>query len=133
MQNHPRWFRPILGLIAGVEAVVGVGTLVDRYRTETQPLFDGVAAEIPADAGPLWGDLLFSGVVAACAIALVGAIYLWHTRPRQAGWLALVGLAPALISGVVFFWFPPFWLTTALAGYVFVQIARTLAQPQPVR
>lgn len=133
MQKHARWYRPILGVFAAVEALAAVGSLIDRYRTDTQPLFEGVAAEVPANGGPLWEDLLFSGIMAACAIALAGAIYMWHRRPRQAGLLTLVGLAPALISGVVFFWFPPFWLTTAVAAFVFVQILRTLVTPQRVR
>lgn len=102
--NRQNWWLWLAGLIGAVETVMGVGFAFDP------------------EGGS--GDNLV-GVFAGLAVIMVfGGLWLRQERLRLGNSMVMVGVVPALIAGVVFFWFPPMWLSTIAAGAVMVKAAQ---------
>ncbi|MDH3605970.1 MAG: hypothetical protein OER12_03130, partial [Acidimicrobiia bacterium] len=120
------WWLATAAVIAGTYLTVAVGLWVDRLIPDTVTLSNGRKVRLPSE--PLLGDILFTGIVAALGVVLILGILKYSTNPRRGRLLMLVGLIPAAASGAVFFWFPPFWILTALAVVVIVRLA---VEPAP--
>ena len=104
------WWLIVAALIAGFEIFFAVGIQVDRSGLD--------------DPGPLDGDILLSLATAGAALAILAGILLRSSQPRRSSMLMTIGLAPAALAGIVFFWFPPFWGLTALAVTLMVKVYR---------
>jgi hypothetical protein len=105
------WWLIAATLIAGFEVVFAVGIQVDRANMD--------------DPGPQYGDILLSTAAITAALAILIGIRLRSSQPRRASMLMTVGLVPAALAGIVFFWFPPFWALTVLAIALIVKVNRT--------
>lgn len=122
------WWTWGAGLIAALELAFSAGIWIERMTEDrTRNLGSGVTITVPSEFGPVWGDVLLTGVVALAAGAIVAGLSLRMRRPERARRLLLAGLVPAAAAGVVFFWFPPFWGVSLLAIALIVQTARTEA------
>jgi hypothetical protein len=119
------WWTIGAGLIAVLELVFAVGVWVDRLTEDrTRELGGGVTVTVASEFGPVWGDVLLTGVVALAAAGIIAGLYLHDRQPGRARALLLAGLAPAAVAGAVFFWFPPMWVVSILAIALIVRIAR---------
>jgi len=101
------WWLVAAALVGGFEIFFAVAILFDRTD---EP-----------DPGPLYGTILLSIAAAAAGIAILAGLAMRSSQPARARTLMIAGLAPAALAGVVFFWFPPFWLLTALAVTLIVK------------
>lgn len=123
------WLMVGAGLIAALELWLAVVVWIERITEDrTRDLGSGVTVTVPSDLGPVWGDVLFSAATAAAGVAIVTGLYQLNRRPQLARNLILAGLAPATLAGAVFFWFPPFWLITAVAIAAMVGVVREVDQ-----
>ena len=66
--------------------------------------------------------------MALAAVAVVTGLLLRRSKPERAQTLLVVGLIPGLMAGMVFFWFPPFWLVSIVSLTLIVRIARDDAE-----
>ena len=75
------------------------------------------------DLGLSWGlRVLEFTVPLVTVIGLVSGLRLLTKRPRVASILLTVGLSPVILSGPLFFWFPPMWLVSLLGIYLTVKV-----------
>ncbi len=120
------WWTLGAGLIAVLELVFSAGIWIERLTEDrTRDLGNGVTLTVPSELGPVWGAILVTGAVALAASAIFAGLYLRRRRPEPARALIVVGLVPSVLSGVVFFWFPPMWLISAVAIAVVVGVSRS--------
>ncbi len=123
--KQPAWWAIGAGLIAVLELVFSVGIWVERLSEDrTRDLREGVTVTVPSEFGPIYGDILLTGAVTLAAVAVIAGLYLRRRQPNRARGLLLAGLAPAVAAGAVFFWFPPFWVISAVAIAVMVRVVR---------
>lgn len=125
------WWLAVAALIAGLQVVLAVGIWVDKLTAETTNV-NGVAVELPAEPLLDWGAILLTGAFALAAGALVAGLYLRSSQPDRSRWLIMIGVIPAVLIGVVFFWFPPFWIVSGAALAVLVRASRgAIREPVP--
>lgn len=97
--KQTRWVS-LAVVLAGLQIVFAVGIGADSEASVTERL---VIVSV-------WGG--------SAALALLGALQ--RPRHRRMGdALIALGVVPAVIGGIIFFWFPPLWLTT-VAGIVVI-------------
>ena len=104
-----QWWRWAIGLIAVLESVFVVeaaAALIFGPGRENRSTLDAVVT---------------LGVAVTAVTALIAGLRLMRSRPRLAARLLVVGLLPAIASGVMFFWFPPMYLVSAIAIYLAVR------------
>ncbi len=92
------WWVSLAAVLAGLQIVFAIGIGLDSEASATERI------------------VIFSVWGGSAALALIGA---WQ-RPRhrrRGDALIALGALPAVLGGIIFFWFPPLWLTTA-AGLV---------------
>ena len=130
--KREHWWLATAALIAGVELFVTGGIWFDRLTDDTVELYEGVAVRVPNDLGPVYGDVLFTGVVGLAAVAIIAGLYFRSTRAERGHRLMLAGLVPAALAGIVLFWFPPFWVLSVVAIAVMVRVSRELTRPVEV-
>lgn len=104
-----QWWKWAIGLIAVLESVFVVEA--------TAALIFGPGRE---DRSTLDAAVTL-GIAAVAVAALIVGLRVLASRPRAAAWLLLIGLLPAIASGVMFFWFPPMYLVSAIAIYLAVR------------
>jgi len=117
------WWLGVAALIAGIELVIAVGIWVDKLVADTTTI-NGVVTDLPGKALLVWGDILLTAVAVVAAAAILTGIYLRTRQPDRSRWLIVAGLIPAVLVGVVFFWFPPFWIVSGAAIAVIVRAGR---------
>jgi hypothetical protein len=128
-----KWWLAGAILIAGLEILLILGIWIDRLTDNTVVLSNGTVLAVPSEAGPLYGDVLLTGAIAAGAAAILAGLYLRSTRRSRGHLLMVTGLVPAAAAGVVFFWYPPMWAVSALAVAVIVRTIGELNRaPEPV-
>lgn len=86
--NASKWWIWSAGSISVLMVALGVGNLIED------------------DGGPLWGQLIFAGVLVTGAALIAGGIWTRRTRPELGSRLVAVGVLPGA-SGIALFWFPP--------------------------
>ncbi|MEX1208530.1 MAG: hypothetical protein WEE36_08005 [Acidimicrobiia bacterium] len=91
-----QWWKWAIGLVAALEPVLVFGAGV------------GVSASLLVSAVPM--------------VALVLGLGLLRSRPRLAAGLLVFGLLPAVVAGIVYFWFPPMYLVTLFGIYLSVRV-----------
>jgi peptidoglycan/LPS O-acetylase OafA/YrhL len=72
--------------------------------------------------------VFFFALGGSAALAFIGV----QQRPRNrriGDALIALGVVPAVVSGIIFFWFPPMWLTTAAGLVVMVFSIRDAMNP----
>jgi hypothetical protein len=72
--------------------------------------------------------VIFSVWGGSAALAFIGV----QQRPRNrriGDALIALGVLPAVVTGIIFFWFPPLWLTTAAGLVVMVFSIRDAMSP----
>lgn len=116
------WWLGVAALIAGLQLVLSVGIWVDKLIGETTNI-NGVVVELPAEPLLDWGAILLTGVFALAAAAIIAGLYLRSQRPDRSRWLIMIGVIPSVLIGVVFFWFPPFWIVSGAAIAVIARIS----------
>ena len=116
------WWLAVAVAIAGLELVIAVGIWVDKLIKDTV-LVNGTEVELPGEALLVWGDIALTAVLALAAIAIIAGLYRRTSEPDRSRWLMATGLVPAALIGVVFFWFPPFWIVSGAAIAVIARIA----------
>jgi len=116
------WWLGVAALIAALQLVLSVGIWVDKLTAETMNI-NGVVVELPAEPLLDWGAILLTGGFVLAAAALVAGLYLRSRKPDRSRWLIMAGLVPAALLGVVFFWFPPFWIVSGAAIAVIARIS----------
>jgi cation transport ATPase len=104
------WWVTLTVILAVLQIVFAVGIGLDSEATATERLV----------IFSIWGG--------TAVLALVGVQKRRRSR-RTGDTLIAVGVIPALISGIIFFWFPPMWLTTAAALAVIVFSIRDAMNP----
>jgi len=97
------WWVSLTVALAGLQIVFAVGIGLDSEATAAERLFILV----------VWGG--------SAILALIGVAHKPSSR-RVGDVLIGLGVIPAVIGGIIFFWFPPLWLITA-AGLVVVTFA----------
>ena len=97
------WWLAVAALIAGLQLGLAVGIWVDKLTAQTTNI-NGVAVELPAETLLDWGAILLTGAFALAAGALVAGLYLRSSQPHRSRWLVMIGVIPAVLIGVVFFW-----------------------------
>lgn len=107
---------------------VAGGIWFDRLTNDTVELYEGVAVRVPNDFGPVYGDVLLTGAIALAAFAIIAGLFIRSTQAVRGHRLMLAGLTPAALAGIVFFWFPPFWVLSAMAIAVMVRVSRELTR-----
>lgn len=117
------WWLGVAALIAGLQLVMSVGIWVDKFIADTTNV-NGVAVELPDKPLLVWGDILLTTVMGLAAAAIVAGLYLRSHRPDRSRWLIMIGLLPSVLIGVVFFWFPPFWIVSGAALAVLVRVSQ---------
>ena len=117
-----QWWLIVAALIAGLELVVSAGIWIDKLTKDTV-LLNGTEVELPGEALLVWGDIALTGLLALAGVAIIVGIFVRPSRPDRSRWLMVVGLAPAALIGVVFFWFPPFWIVSGAAIAVIARIS----------
>lgn len=88
------WWVSLAVVLAGLQIVFAIGIGMD------------------SEASVAERTVIFFVSGGSAALALFGA----RQRPRhrrRGDVLIALGVVPAVISGIIFFWFPPMWLTTA--------------------
>ena len=119
------WWLVIAGAIALLEFVLAFGIWIERLTEDrTRELGSGVTVTVPSEFGPLYGDILLTGAVALAGIALVAGISLWSRNPDRAKTLLTLGLVPGVLAGMVFFWFPPFWVVSVVSVILLIALGR---------
>ncbi len=108
------WWLVLAALIAGLELVFAAGIWVDKFIKDTV-LVNGTEVALPGKALLVWGDIALTSLSALAAIAIIAGLYIRTSQPDRSRWLIVVGLVPAVLIGVVFFWFPPFWFVSGAA------------------
>ena len=104
-----QWWKWAIGLIALLESVFVVEA--------SAALIFGPGREDRSTV-----DAVVTLAVASMALAaLVVGLRMMRSVPRAAAWLLLIGLLPAIASGLMFFWFPPMYLVSAIAIYLAVR------------
>jgi len=101
--NRQHWWISLAGLIGVFEAVMAVGFTVDPEGST--------------------GDKVLGAFVGVAFILVFAGLWQRRKRLRRGNSLMIVGIVPALLAGVVFFWFPPMWLVTITTGIVMVKAA----------
>jgi hypothetical protein len=124
------WWLGVAALIAGLHLVLGVVIWIDKLTAETTSI-NGVVVELPAEPLLDWGAILLTGVMAVAAAAIIAGLYLRSQRPERSRWLIMIGVIPSVLIGVVFFWFPPFWIVSGAALAVLVRVSQE-AKREPV-
>lgn len=130
--NAP-WLVAGAALLAGLELFVAVGIWVDRFTEDSVALYEGTTVRVPSETGPLYGDLLLTGLIGGAALAVIAGLYLRSRRPVVAHRLIVGGLIPAALSGLVFWWFPPFWIASVVAVAVMIGVSLKPRTTEPVR
>ena len=116
------WWLVLAALVAGLELVVAVGIWIDKLIRDTV-LINGTEVELPGEALLAWGDIALTGLLALAAAAITVGILVRASQPDRSRGLIVAGLVPAALIGVVFFWFPPFWIVSGAAIAVIVRIS----------
>lgn len=119
------WLIVGAGLIAVLELMLAAAVWIERLLEDrTRDLGNGVIVTVPSEFGPLWEDIIFTGIAGLAGVAIIAGLYLLGRRPQRGRNLLLAGLAPATLAGAVFYWFPPFWVITPVAIAAMVGAAR---------
>jgi len=125
------WWLGLAALIAGVQLVLSVGIWVDKLTTETTNI-NGVVVELPGEALLDWGAILLTGGFVLAAAALIAGLSLRSRQPARSRWLIMIGVIPAVLLGMVFFWFAPFWIVSGAALAVLVRASQgVVKEPVP--
>ncbi len=95
------WWVSLAFVLAGLQAIFAVGIGLDSEASATERI------------------VVFSVWVGGAVLAILGA-RLRLRNPRGGDALLALGVVPAVITGIIAFWFPPMWLTTAAGLAVFV-------------
>jgi hypothetical protein len=117
-----QWWLVVAALIAVMELVVSAGIWIDKLTAETV-LLNGTEVELPGEALLVWGDIALTGLLALAAAAIIAGLSARDSQPDRSRWLIMAGLVPAALLGVVFFWFPPFWIVSGAAIAVIARIS----------
>jgi len=125
------WWLILAALIAGVELVFAAGIWIDKLIKDTVTV-NGTEVALPGKAVLVWGDIALTGLLALAAAAITVGLSLRTSQPDRSRWLLLVGLLPAAVIGVVFFWFPPFWIVSGAAIAVIARISVQGMRKEPL-
>jgi hypothetical protein len=125
------WWLILAALIAGVELVFAAGIWIDKLIKDTVNV-NGTEVALPGKALLVWGDIALTGLLALAAAAIIVGLSLRTSQPDRSRWLLLVGLLPAAVIGVVFFWFPPFWIVSGAAIAVIARISAQGMRKEPL-
>ena len=104
------WWVSLAVVLAVLQIVFAVGIALDQEASATERL------------------VIFSVWGGSAALAFIGV----QQRPRNrriGDVLIALGVVPAVVSGIIFFWFPPLWLTTAAGLVVMVASIRDAISP----
>lgn len=107
--NQTRWVTMAV-VLAGLQIVFAIGIGADSEVSVTERL------------------VIFSVWAGSAVLVIIGA----QIRPRhrrRGDALVAVGVIPAVIGGIIYFWFPPLWLTTAAGIAVMWSSIRDAATP----
>ncbi len=107
------WWVTLAVVLAGLQIVFAIGIGMDSEASGTERL------------------VVFSVWGAGAALAIFGA----QQRPRhrrRGNALVALGVVPAVITGIIAFWFPPLWLTTAAGLAVIWSSIRDATVPADV-
>ena len=94
------WWVSLAVVLAGLQAVFAIGIGADSEASNTERI------------------VIFSIWASGAVLTILGA----RLRPqnqRSGDALIALGVVPAVVTGIIAFWFPPLWLTTA-AGLVVI-------------
>jgi len=116
------WWLILATLNAGVELVFAAGIWVDKLIKDSVNV-NGTEVALPGKALLVWGDIALTGLLVLAATAIVAGLSLRTSQPDRSRWLMVVGLVPAALIGMVFFWFPPFWIVSGAAIAVIARIS----------
>ncbi len=104
------WWVSLAVVLAVLQIVFAVGIGLDQEASATERFV----------IFTVWGG--------SAALAFVGV----QQRPRNrriGDALIALGVVPAVVGGIIFFWFPPLWLTTAAGLVVMVSSIRDAMNP----
>jgi hypothetical protein len=103
-----QWWKWAIRLVAAFEGLLVFSSL-------------GVVAGDDGSVGARDGVLMLVASLSVVVAVWVG-LRLLSSRPRLAAGLLVYGLLPAIATGFVFYWFPPFYLVTLLGIYLAVRV-----------
>jgi peptidoglycan/LPS O-acetylase OafA/YrhL len=104
------WWVSLAVVLAVLQIVFAVGIGLDQDASATERL------------------VFFFALGGSAALAFIGV----QQRPRNrriGDVLMALGVVPAVVGGIIFFWFPPMWLTTAAGLLVVVFSIRDAMNP----
>lgn len=104
------WWVSLAVVLAGLQIVFAIGIGLDSEASATERL------------------VIFSVWVGSASLVILGA----QQRPqhqRRGDVLIALGVVPAVTGGIIFFWFPPLWLTTAVGLVAMVSSIRDAVTP----